>query len=272
MLYEKFKDEDSFRKDFVRPLLNKLGFFLVTDFHGTLEFGKDFVFSELNRFGGFRHYGAQVKHEKTIRLGKSVDDLMTQINMAFTCPFKLPDSKDDVFISALYIFNSGDITTEATLYLIGRIRKEKYGENVYFLTGERLDALNKWATYQNDMYSRSRLIGLREQLIQNIKLWAYIKANPDEMIGIRGSILVGIETFLTSPIFYDDIKIDEIFILYELIRIIDAIGLRHGVALLTDSALKQDKEALSKLVGQTIPLATKVVADIDKVIVKLKPF
>jgi hypothetical protein len=33
-LYEEFPDEESFRTKFVRPLLNKLGFFLVTDYHG----------------------------------------------------------------------------------------------------------------------------------------------------------------------------------------------------------------------------------------------
>lgn len=66
LLYERFKDEAEFREKFVKPLLNRLGYFGVSEQHGTQEFGKDFVFSELHRLGGMRHYAAQVKHEAKI--------------------------------------------------------------------------------------------------------------------------------------------------------------------------------------------------------------
>lgn len=91
--YQEFTNEASFRANFIKPLLNKLGFFLVDEYHGRREFGKDFVFSELHRFGGIRHYAAQVKHERTIGLGKAGDDLLTQINQAFANPFTLPIHK-----------------------------------------------------------------------------------------------------------------------------------------------------------------------------------
>jgi hypothetical protein len=170
-LFKQYSDEASFRQDFIKPLLNKLGFFLVTDYHGRREFGKDFVFSELNKFGGIRHHAAQIKHLKTIGLGVYIDELMTQINQAFANPFTLPDSSSETYISSFYIFNSGNITTEAKDDLIQRLRREHYGENVYFLDGERLDALNKWATYQNDTNLRSRLYGLKSQLHMNIHIW-----------------------------------------------------------------------------------------------------
>ena len=91
-LYEGFKDEADFREKFVKPLLNRLGFYGVSEQHGTQEFGKDFVFSELHRLGGMRHYAAQVKHEKKINQGKSVDELLSQVRQAFTRPFKRVDS------------------------------------------------------------------------------------------------------------------------------------------------------------------------------------
>ena len=52
LLYERFKDEAEFREKFVKPLLNRLGYYGVSEQHGTQEFGKDFVFSELHRLGG----------------------------------------------------------------------------------------------------------------------------------------------------------------------------------------------------------------------------
>jgi hypothetical protein len=55
-LFERFKDESEFRDAFIKPLLNRLGFYGVSEQHGTQEFGKDFVFSELHRLGGMRHF------------------------------------------------------------------------------------------------------------------------------------------------------------------------------------------------------------------------
>jgi hypothetical protein len=67
--YHRFRNEAEFREKFVKPLLNRLGFYGVSETHGTQEFGKDFVFSELYRLGGMRHYAAQVKHEEKISQG-----------------------------------------------------------------------------------------------------------------------------------------------------------------------------------------------------------
>ena len=44
--YDKCGKEDSFREDFVKPLLNRMGFVAVVETHGIGEFGKDFVFAE----------------------------------------------------------------------------------------------------------------------------------------------------------------------------------------------------------------------------------
>ena len=86
--YERFKDEAEFREKFVKPLLNRLGYYGVSEQHGTQEFGKDFVFSELHRLGGMRHYAAQVKPQERIKQGTSVDVLLSQVRQAFTKPFK----------------------------------------------------------------------------------------------------------------------------------------------------------------------------------------
>ena len=88
LLYERFSNEAGFRDKFIRPLLNRLGFHGVSEQHGVHEFGKDFVFSEVHRLGGTKHYAAQVKHEKKINQGRSVDGLLTQIKQAFSTPFK----------------------------------------------------------------------------------------------------------------------------------------------------------------------------------------
>lgn len=273
-LYEEFTDEESFRTNFVRPLLNKLGFFLVTDYHGQREFGKDFVFSELHRFGGTRHYAAQVKHKRTIRLGKAVDDLLTQINQAFANPFTLPDLNREAYISAFYIFNSGKITVEAKDDLIHRIRKTPYGENVYFLDGERLNSLNKWATFQSDQNIRHRLLGLKNQLIINIKIWNSIKegAEKEEFKEARGAILAGIEGFLSSPISPERISENDVIQLWQHARIIDSICCRYLLGVKAKEEIKRlDIKNVIQLVDKSMLYAQKVISDIDGVIAELKP-
>lgn len=273
-LYEQFVDEASFRRDFIKPLLNKLGFSLVTDFHGRREFGKDFVFSELNRFGGVRHYAAQIKHIKTIGLGNIVDDLYTQTNQAFSNPFTLPDFQSDTYISSFYIFNSGSITTEAKDDLIQRLRRVPYGENVYFLDGERLDSLNKWATYQIDVDLRGRLSGLKNQLIINIKIWKSVieDANKETFQEARGSILAGIETFLSSPIFPEQISANDLMQLWQYARIINSISSRYLLNFIIKPDIKkQDTQQVKELAEKAISCAIKMISEIDKIIPKLKP-
>ena len=126
-LYTRFQDEAEFREELVKPLLNRLGYYGVSELHGTQEFGKDFVFSELHRLGGFRHYAAQVKHEKKIRQGASVDGLLSQVRQAFATPFKRADSPRECHVSAVYVFNSGEITDGAREYLLSAVGREHLG-------------------------------------------------------------------------------------------------------------------------------------------------
>lgn len=272
-LYGQFSDEALFREKFVKPLLNKLGFFLVTDYHGRREFGKDFVFLELHRFG-LRHCGAQVKNERTIGLGRAVDDLLTDIEQAFANPFTLPDYHEESHISEFYIFNSGSITPEAKDDLINRLRKRNYGDNTYLLDGDRLDSLNKWATYQNDQNIRQRLSGLTNTLFINIKIWESLKEDLEKgkVREARGAFLFGIESFLSSPIFPDRISENDLMQLWQHAQIINAIRNRYLMgARVKEETKKQDIKNAIQLIDNSISYARKLIMDIKDVTSELKP-
>jgi len=272
-LYGQFSNEALFREKFVKPLLNKLGFFLVTDYHGRREFGKDFVFLELHRFG-LRHCGAQVKNKKTIGLGRTVDELLIDIEQAFSNPFKLPDYNQESYISDFYIFNSGGITPEAKDDLISRLRKKNYGNNIYLLDGDRLDSLNKWATYQNDKNIRQRLSGLKNQLFINIKIWESMKREIEKgsFREARGAFLFGIESFLSSPIFPERISQNDLMQLWQNARIVDAICNRYLVGTKVNEEIKkQDIKSAIELIDKLISYARKLFVDIENVTSELKP-
>ena len=266
LLYERFKDEAEFREKFVKPLLNRLGYYGVSEQHGTQEFGKDFVFSELHRLGGMRHYAAQVKHEERINQGTSVDGLLSQVRQAFAKPFKRADSPRECHVSAVYVFNSGEITANAKEQLLSELGRERYGDNVHFLDGERLEALNEWATLQSDANARARLLGLRSALrfiITTLEEYS-TTGKPD----FQPIFIHGIELYLSEPVDCDDQLLVLLYRLWQMLQIIDgvrklAMPLSKNAEKLVTTVQKHSQNALS--------LAKEACQKVEAVIEKMKP-
>jgi hypothetical protein len=265
-LFSEYPNEAEFRERFVKPLLNRLGFFAVTHEHGSQEFGKDFVFSELHRLGGLRHYAAQVKHEEKISQGRHVDDLLSQIRQAFATPFRRADSPRECHVAAVYVFNSGEITANAKKQLLDELKIERYGDNVHFLDGERLSSLNQWSTYQNDREVRTRLSALKTQLGVNIGLWEVLsqwkyeeRVAPDG----RGIIWAGIESYLSQPIEGAKLQLQDVYNLWSMARAIDAIRLRLFNGTVRLEFRESEARHMQELINEVVPAARSLITQID---------
>ena len=200
MLHDRFTSEEQFRDEFIRPFLNRLGFLSVAELHGSQEFGKDFVFAEVDRFGQMRYYGCQAKHERSIRQGAMVDGLLSQIRQMFEISFALPNSAMVHHISAVYVFNDGEITANAQTQIRGLLRREHYGDNAHFLDGQRLEDSSQWARYQEYRDIRQRLSGLLAQAHLNARVWQFIAESAKQQgRTVMRSFTHGIEEMLTNP-------------------------------------------------------------------------
>ena len=268
-LHERFKDEEEFRERLIKPLLNRLGFYGVSEQHGALEFGKDFVFSELHRLGGMRHYAAQVKHEKRINQGASVDGLLSQVRQAFARPFKRADSPRECHVSAVYVFNSGEITANAKEQLLSELERERYGDNVHFLDGERLDALNEWATSQGDANARARLLGLRSALRFIIAtLGEYqLEGKPS----LQPMFIQGIELYLSEPVNCDDQLLVSLFKLWQHLQGVETVRKILVKYLPNNTVLETNAPTLRQLAQNARPIAIEICHRIDAAIEKMKP-
>jgi hypothetical protein len=270
MLYERFKDEAQFRESFVKPLLNKLGFYGVTEQHGPQEFGKDFVFSELHRLGGMRHYAAQVKHEETIRQGPGVDALLSQIRQAFAKPFTRSDSPRECYVSAVYVFNSGQITANAKDFLLNTLTREHYGDNVHFLDGERLNALNEWGTLSSDANARARLLGLRAALryvISDLRDYRTQGKNHPLPVFVRG-----IELYLSEPINSDDQLLVLLFQLWHNLQSIEVFrGFAGPPPKTTKALLPRVIDEIAHFAEEALPRAIEARQIVDTLLEKMKP-
>ena len=132
------KNEDSFCKDLLLPLLRRMRFSFVRYTHGKREYGKDFTFSELSPFGHYRHYGLQAKAgDISGGVNSAIDGLLGQINDAFAMPYYEVGSKDPRYISTFIIAISGKFTENAREKIVEKMPKGLIG-SVYFLDRENI--------------------------------------------------------------------------------------------------------------------------------------
>jgi Restriction endonuclease len=261
MLFDRFKNEAAFRGDFVRPLLTRLGFVSVAELHGTQEFGKDFVFSELTPFGFLRHYAAVVKHEKTIHQSASAlcNTVLAQVRQAFSVTFQLPDSDTVQRASNVIVFNSGKITENARTWLRSELDEERYGRNVHLLDGERLFQLDLTSTFRYGEQLIPRLRGIVHDIDMNLAVWKSIADSLPAFAEGRGSFTTALQNFVAAPFLLDRIPLNEIVVLIQECRIIDRICDRYMMVLSPKGDKReQETETLRRTLAGAVTRATLI--------------
>lgn len=135
------KDEGLFCCEILEPLLRRMRFLFVRYTHGRKEYGKDFTFSENTPFGGQRHYGLQAKAgDVSGRVNAQIEELIGQLNDAFSMPFYELGSTDRRYISTFVIAISGHFTENAREKIVEKIPPNLLG-SIWFLDRTRIDEL-----------------------------------------------------------------------------------------------------------------------------------
>ncbi|MFC1706742.1 hypothetical protein ACFL59_07970 [Planctomycetota bacterium] len=160
-----FGSEAAFQEEFVKPLLTRMGFSLVVDYHGTVEYGKDLVAAEFDRFGHVRYHAFQVKYAASIGLSQA-GDLAADGEQAFTNPFDHPQTGEPQYISSFYGANAGSISHQASTHFFASLRP-RYGDNARLLDGKSLVQLDRLAVTTRLEPMRALLSGLRSELFLN---------------------------------------------------------------------------------------------------------
>jgi len=160
-----YKDEDAFIQEFIIPLLYKLGFSLVVNYHGTAELGKDLIFAEVDRFGHVRYHGIQAKYVGSISLN-AIEELITDCKQAFENPFTHPQTGATEKINSFYAVTGGTIGTDATNHYFNSVLKS-YGANARLLQAKDLITLDRWATAKHRDNLSDLLAGLLVELDYN---------------------------------------------------------------------------------------------------------
>lgn len=132
------KDEMLFCKEIITPLLRRMKFLSVHFNHGIREYGKDYTFSELTPFGDLRHYGLQAKAGNLSGgVNSQIDEIIGQIEDAFSMPYYEIGSKDERYISTFIVAISGRFTDNAKDKIVQKLKKGLIG-SVYFFDKEKI--------------------------------------------------------------------------------------------------------------------------------------
>jgi hypothetical protein len=120
--------------------------------------------------------------------------------------------------------------------LLSELGVERYGENVHFLDGERLEALNEWATLQSGANARARLLGLRSALRFIITTLEEYRATgePD----YQPLFIHGIELYLSEPVDCTERLLPSLFALWQVLQ---------GIEVTRAMLIKYPKERSAKL-------------------------
>jgi hypothetical protein len=140
----KYQNEADFTSHFLVPLLRRLGFSVVVDYHGVREFGKDLVFGEIDRFGEVAYHGLQIKYVDSISQSES-EGLIEDAKQAFRHPFRHPSTGEEHRISMFIIANAGSIAQNARDNCFAEL-KLPHGGHIRMFEGKVLLSLDRWAT------------------------------------------------------------------------------------------------------------------------------
>ncbi len=170
MALPNFKSEQEFRDTWIAPFLAKLGFMNIKNTHGPGEQGKDFFFTDYDRFGHSRFYAAQVKLGNIGSGSREIGDLLDQVKRCFGVKLRFHKGVHEQRISAVYVMTTGTISSTAIERIHDWCGTENYGENVYFLDGEQLENKNRFADYESDQEKRQRYSALHNEVRRNLLL------------------------------------------------------------------------------------------------------
>lgn len=198
-----YGSEEEFTQKLVIPLLNRLGFSVVLNYHGTMEFGKDLIVGEFDRFAHIRYYGIQVKYISSISLSDS-HDLIRDCEQAFNNTFVHPHTGEEPMINTFYVINGGSISDQAKQNYFSSLRP-KYGDNARLIDGKSLVQLDHSIATISLQQSKSVLTGLLLELQLNNNLVPQVCESLNKMINEEGAYPVqrgcaqAVSSFLQQP-------------------------------------------------------------------------
>jgi hypothetical protein len=202
-----YRSEDDFIQRLLIPLLYRLGFSVVANYHRAHgEFGKDLVFAEIDRFGHVRYHGLQAKYEESIGL-KAIETVIQDCRQAFANPFTHPHTGVAERIQTFYAVNGGSISQDARQHFFASVG-HPLSVCSRLLDGQALLALDRWAAANRSQTTLPDLNGLLLETGFNRRLSGAIVTPLENLLNSQA----GVEParVMTNPIFPNRFRVNAV--------------------------------------------------------------
>jgi hypothetical protein len=268
--------EFQFRDSFVMPLLVRLGFSVVVNYHGKREFGRDVIFADIDRFGHVVYYGKQIKYESSISQSES-HALIEDAVEAMTHPFTHPQTGQEEFISCFYVANAGAISSNARENFF-TILKNKHGtRNAKLLDGNDLLLLDKIAFMTRGALVRERLSGLVREIGTNRAIaMALLEAmrkhvqedGPYPVQRLRRSAT---ESYLTAPIHVPTLLPENVDRYWQFISMANHVADSLGASITGGDYRVTRFQGLAQIIPQSITYGSVIESALSAFLKELTP-
>jgi hypothetical protein len=197
-----YSNEADFVQRFLIPLLQRLGFSVVVNYHGSREFGKDLIFAEVDRFANIRYHGLQAKYVESIGIN-DIEDLINDCRQAFANPFRHPHTGATERINTFYAVNGGSISDAARDHFFNSLA-HPYGGGLRLLDGVSMLALDRRAVLTSVQNIRGLLLGMLLELRYNARMTPHFVKRMEARLSEHAPIpaeryrLNAIESYLQS--------------------------------------------------------------------------
>jgi hypothetical protein len=270
-----YANEDDFIQRFLIPLLNRLGFFTVVNYHGVQEYGRDLIFAEIDRFGHIRYHGLQAKYESSI--GKSDSHGLVQDCLeSFANPFKHPQTGASERISTFYAVNGGDISEPASTHFFNSLTQ--FGGNVRLVDGKSLVALDRQIAFSRHESIRELLTGLllevrfNRQCIQPVlQLLNSDLESPGRSIPVYRFRGQAATNFVVHPVLSTEIEVDLVLKYSDFVDQYREMANYISSPLLNQDTIKKCVGFLISVVGALNKVGDHIERQVTAVLEKLGP-
>lgn len=196
-----YENEADFTQRFITPLLQRLGFSLVINYHGTREFGKDLVFADVDKFGHYRYHGLQAKYLSNIGIGRDVRGLIEDCKLAFENPFRHPHTGSNERIGTFYVVNGGSISDQARESFFNAL-ENPYGGCIRLIDANSLITLDTWGSITRSEEVGGALTGILLELKYNRRIFLEIRRRFEEYKKEGGTWPAGFRLRLNAILTY----------------------------------------------------------------------
>jgi hypothetical protein len=267
---EQRKSEENFIQRFLKPLLVRLGYYSVRDYHGTREFGKDLVYAEIDRFAEVAYHGLQAKFEESVGLPMA-EDLAQDAIQAFTNPFEHPTTHQPHRIATFVAVNAGSVSEQARTHFFNRVGP--HAGSCRILDGKDLLGLDRVAL-SNSQAVAETLDGIFIEIKFNSDILAFILKNLKErpkLVNLSRLSDAACTSYLVHPISRSDIDLNNMLVYTNEVRSANICLNLLAMPINTEPNMAELINQIQSSADKIMPLSEILMQQIQQMLSHLRP-